>query len=397
VENSAHIQPPLTSPDVHDFAVGYGASRTASAVQVAWLLENAALDQGWPVGASLGSEADFVERFAASRDVVRGAIRLVEARGLMRMRRGCKGGLRLLRPDVDQAAGAFATYLQASGYSREQLDIAVSTLSPLLGESGGWTVVRPLWDRISILLSERSPVGAIVGGRAETVAIQRLHHVGTPIPEAGVHLGCEADLCAAHGLGHRTFRQTLGILDDLGMLQVKRGRGGGYGLRRPAPIGVIRRLFALLASRGTQRRDVEPIFWALCIAILRLAFRRMNALDASQRATLCDRLAASLHGLTEMRRWTTFQKGLVLIADDLLLTTMTSGMLAYMARIGPWAPGYDKVDGRVLDAEQVILRALRNGLPAEAEIQLRAMHAYLSQPQDRRGAEAYAWPLVGRT
>jgi DNA-binding FadR family transcriptional regulator len=378
VENSAHIQPPLTSPDVHDFALGYGASRAAGSVRVAWLLENAALDQGWPIGASLGSEADFIERFAAGRDAVRGAIRILEARGLMRMRRGCKGGLRLLRPARDQAAGALATYLQASGYCREQLDIAVSVLAPVLEELGGGAGWRQLWNRISVLLSEDLPAGAIAGGRAETVAIELLRHVGTPIPKAGVSLGCEAELRAAYGLGHRTFRQALCILDDLGMLQVKRGRGGGYGLKRPAPIGVMHRLFALLASLGTRGQDVQPVIWALCIAILRLAFRRMEALDAGQRAEQCDRLAATLHGLTGMRRWVIFQKGLTLIADDLFLSTMTSSMLAYLARVGPRAPGNDGCDGRLSDAEQAILRALRNGLPAEAEGQLRAVQAYLS-------------------
>lgn len=378
VKNSVHIRPPYTSQDIKAFALGYDTSGVRGSVQIAWQLENAALDRGWPIGESLGSECDFIEQFSTSRDVVRGAIRLVEARGLMRMRRGCKGGLRLLRPDIDHSAGTFATYLRASGYCPAQLATVEAALAPLCPEFDCGSVVWQLLDRIGTLLSDGPPPGSIEGARAETVAMRLLLQVGTPIPEVGVRLGCEAEISEQYGLGHRTFRQTLQILDDLGMLQVKRGRAGGYWLIRPAPIGVIRRIFALLASRGMHALDAEQVIWALSITNLRLVFRRMSSLEGKERATRCDELSATRRGLTGMRRWMTFQKGLVAIADDLLLSTLTSSMQAYLARVGP-LPGYDNYDRRLLDVEEAMLRALRDGRPVEAEHHLRLGQSYMSE------------------
>lgn len=378
VKNSAHIRRPLTSPEIHAFATGYGTKRRAGSIQVAWLLENAALDRGWPIGHSLGSEAEFIQRFQTSRDVVRGAIRLVESRGFMRMQRGCKGGLRLLRPDLEHAASAFAAYLSAAGYSRAKLDGAVQTVAPLLREMQCGTVVDELLKRIAPLLSEDAGAGRIEGAQAEIVATRLLRQVVTPIPAAGVALGNESELRAKFGIGHRTFRQTLCILDDLGMLQVKRGRGGGYGLQRPAAIGVIRRLFALLASRGMRAKDGEQVVWALGIANLRLVCRRMEMLDANERAEWCDRLYVTLSGLADLKRWVALQQGLARIADDLLLSTLTSCMLAYLGRIGH-APSADGQLGRRLAAaEEGILEALRDGRPTEAECHLRAAQTVLA-------------------
>jgi DNA-binding FadR family transcriptional regulator len=219
--------------------------------------------------------------------------------------------------------------------------------------------------------------GAADGARAEIVAMRLLLQVGTSIPDEGALLGCEADICEEYGLGHRTFRQTLRILDDLGMLQVKRGRGGGYLLTRPAPIGVIRRIFALLASRGLQASDAEQVIWALNIANLRLVFRRLEGLDPDQRAKWCDDLAASLGGLKEMRRWMTFHKGLSAFADNLLLGTMNSSLHAYLGRVGP-LPGFDEFDSRLVQIEQSIMLALRDGSAEEAEIHLRTAQKFIS-------------------
>lgn len=379
MENSAHIQPPLTSLDIHAFAMGYGSGTTGGPVQIAWQLENAALDMGWPIEHSMGSEADFIDRYAANRDIVRSAIRLLEARGLMRMRRGRQGGLRLLRPDIDHVAGAFAAYLHASGYSQEKLNVLVRVFASLQSKWSGDALIRQLWDRVLVMSSHDFPAGPIEGARAEVVAMRLLRELGRSIPEDGVPLGCEAELCEKFGMGHRTFRQAVGILDDLGMSEAKRGRGGGYRLKRPAAIGVIRRLFALIASRGMKAEDVEPIVWTLCIANLRLVFVRMIALDAHQRAKLCDGVTMALRDLVGMQRWVTFQKELARIADDLLLSTTISSMLAYLGRVRARSSSQDEFDTRLLDVEQAILKAMRAGAAGDAEHHFLTAQTYMQK------------------
>jgi hypothetical protein len=46
--------------------------------------------------------------------------------------------------------------------------------------------------------------------------------------------------------------------------------------------------------------------------------------------------------------------------------------------VGPLRPGYEIFDPRLLDVEKAILRAMRDGLPAEAERQLRIGESYMS-------------------
>lgn len=77
--------------------------------------------QGWPVGAVLGSEAELIERHDVSRAVLREAIRLLEYHQIARMRRGPGGGLVVTEPGVDAIADAMTLYLEYRGVRPEHL------------------------------------------------------------------------------------------------------------------------------------------------------------------------------------------------------------------------------------------------------------------------------------
>ena len=79
------------------------------------------VDQGWPVGELLGSEARLMQQHEASRAVVREAIRLLEFHQVVSTRRGPGGGVFVAAPSIDAVAQAMAVHLDFQGIDRQQL------------------------------------------------------------------------------------------------------------------------------------------------------------------------------------------------------------------------------------------------------------------------------------
>jgi DNA-binding FadR family transcriptional regulator len=91
------------------------------AERVARRIERRIADLGWPVGTSLGSEAELLAEYGVSRAVLREAIRLVEHHNVAVMKKGPGGGLTVTEPDVATVAEAVAIYLDRQGVSTIQL------------------------------------------------------------------------------------------------------------------------------------------------------------------------------------------------------------------------------------------------------------------------------------
>jgi GntR family transcriptional repressor for pyruvate dehydrogenase complex len=63
-------------------------------------------------GDPLGVESELVDRFGASKGVVREALRILELEGLVEVRRGVGGGPRVRHPSISEAAQGMGIYLQ---------------------------------------------------------------------------------------------------------------------------------------------------------------------------------------------------------------------------------------------------------------------------------------------
>jgi DNA-binding FadR family transcriptional regulator len=61
-------------------------------------MEERFIRDGWPVGKVYGSEADMAAYYGVGRDVMREAVRVLEARDEVRVRRGPQGGIAVARP-----------------------------------------------------------------------------------------------------------------------------------------------------------------------------------------------------------------------------------------------------------------------------------------------------------
>lgn len=377
VENRHRIALPASDRDWNSFLCGE-AGRTQTPGGLAWTLETSAVERGWPSQLSLGTEHDLMKRFSASRAVVRQAIRILESRGSMRMRRGRKGGLHLVQSDLSCTTRALATYLQACACSAAELERTAVAANPLFGALDGGNVLFQLYTGTIALFSSQSSLTSLSDGRGVTIAVQLLE-AHAPIPKAGAYLGSEAELCERFDSCRSTLRQALRILDDLNLLRVQRGRGGGYWLARPSPIGVIRQVFALLASHHQALQDIVPATWAVNLAHLRLAADRLATLEPAERSRQVRLQASLIERAPEPQRWTLLQQALARHADSTLLETLQFCIVAYQARLGAPAVPYEEIDGELLQAELGIVRALEDCDQSEAERQQRRAQRLLSE------------------
>jgi len=93
-----------------------GAPAPASLAHQAVIgMEMALLRQGWPVGRALGALPDVRKQLGLGRPAFREAITILEARGLLDVRRGPGGGLFVGAPALDDVVGAVLMYLALAG------------------------------------------------------------------------------------------------------------------------------------------------------------------------------------------------------------------------------------------------------------------------------------------
>lgn len=109
---------------------------TKRAERISRVLLAEVVASGWPVGESLGSEADLMRRFDASRAVFREAVRLLEHHQIAEMRRGRGGGLFVVAPGISAIADTAAVYLEQRGIdathlaeTRMLVEVAVAELA----------------------------------------------------------------------------------------------------------------------------------------------------------------------------------------------------------------------------------------------------------------------------
>lgn len=88
--------------------------RSKMSEEIANILEEEILSEGRP-GERLGSEQQLCERFDASRTVIREALKLLHARGLIQSRTG--SGAYIVRPDVKDLSQMIARIIRMDGIS----------------------------------------------------------------------------------------------------------------------------------------------------------------------------------------------------------------------------------------------------------------------------------------
>jgi DNA-binding FadR family transcriptional regulator len=109
-----------------------GPQRQARASEdVAAQLMKSFYTEGLKPGEWVGTEATLAERFNVSRVTIRDAVSGLAARGLLDVRVGARGGLRIASSDPERLIDAFSIQLRLMGLSREELLEAMLAIEPV--------------------------------------------------------------------------------------------------------------------------------------------------------------------------------------------------------------------------------------------------------------------------
>jgi DNA-binding FadR family transcriptional regulator len=393
MENSHRIEPegPLFSDGkAYALAEGENPSRRSAAARIALQLENAMVRDGWPAGHQIGSERALAERLGASRETMRAAIRILEQRGSMQMVRGRFGGLVACRPGPEPAAASLALYLRARGTSPTQLADALRLVDgklarfaaaagrgarpapslrrslaaiagsrglelyasladslappapPALAEALLAAVAAGDADRAEALAADipagpatdpgQSAAAGASGLRSVAIAARLLDRLLGPEIERGGRIGSEWELACEFDTCRATLRQALGMLEDLDLIEPRRGRGGGYVAKRPSPGGAIRHAYLFLVLGRPDALPVMRLLDALNIVHLRLAAARLAPLPPGERRRrLRDFSRFAVEGDPDTRLLRVLEE-LGRIADNPLVDTLLRCLVAAQAR-----------------------------------------------------------------
>jgi DNA-binding FadR family transcriptional regulator len=254
----------------------------------------------------------------------------------------------------------------------------VAVAEPLLAQMPGDNLIVQLYRRTLELLALSETGHARLKVRGFYITAQLIERYA-PIPAEGVVLGSEDLLCEKFSTCRATFRHALRILDDLGMLHVQRGRGGGYVLKRPHSIAVVRQMFALLAWQQQTFSDILPMKWTFDIIRVRLAMLSLGRCEPGIRKAHYDEFSLSLSQPTEPGRWCLLQQALGRAADNPLIGTFLWCLVAYQVRIGAPPVAWSEIETELFGIEQAMVCAVRGGQSADAECQHRRAQALITR------------------
>ncbi|WP_028923567.1 FadR/GntR family transcriptional regulator [Pseudonocardia acaciae] len=112
-------------------AIAWKQVRTARASEHVVSQIKEAFFAGMRAGDWLGTETELAQRFGVSRITVRDAIRSLEAQGIVDVKVGARGGLRIAEGDPDRFADALSIQLHLTGISWDELTEAMRAVEPM--------------------------------------------------------------------------------------------------------------------------------------------------------------------------------------------------------------------------------------------------------------------------
>lgn len=131
------------------------------------------------------------------------------------------------------------------------------------------------------------------GGRGDVVARRIGEAIGLGLITDGEQLPREADLATAFNVSTVTLRDALSSLREQGLVETRRGRGGGSFVRAPADASVARLRKVLRDTGVHELREIGDQHVAVSGTAARLAAERASGDHLERLGELADALAAA--------------------------------------------------------------------------------------------------------
>jgi len=131
------------------------------------------------------------------------------------------------------------------------------------------------------------------GGRVEVVARRIGEAIGLGLVADGEQLPSELELAGALNVSTVTLREALALLRQRGLVETRRGRGGGSFVRAPVDASVERLRTVLRETGVHELREIGDHLLAVTATAARLAASRASADQIERLTELVDQLAAA--------------------------------------------------------------------------------------------------------
>jgi DNA-binding FadR family transcriptional regulator len=271
--------PAMLSPAMID-ATGFRRGDPSKlALRLADTLERWLLERGWPTGHVLGSETDLAREHGSTPQAMRQALRVLEGRDLARVRRGATGGLVLHQPSLAQTGRLMALHLIALAIPATQVAEARALVLDRLPRgrhaAGARRFAIALFHHIEAAWGADAPhAGATPPPGRDSRALQIARRILEQHRVVDAEIGTIDHLVDEHAACRAVIVQALRILENLGMAEAVRGRGGGFRRTAPAPCALVRATLPHFIAH-----DIDL---ALCGQLIE-AINEINAARAARR------------------------------------------------------------------------------------------------------------------
>lgn len=115
---------------------------------------------GMQPGDWIGTETDLAEAFGVSRITARDATRVLEARGIVEVRVGARGGLRVAKPDPDRVIAALGVQLHLLGVKDRELLEARLAMEPAAAALAASEATDDEIEELRALVKQSAAAGA---------------------------------------------------------------------------------------------------------------------------------------------------------------------------------------------------------------------------------------------
>lgn len=219
---------------------------------------------------------------------------------------------------------------------------------------------------ISALGAVLSPLDG--GPRTDAVVARISAAIGLGVMGDGEQLPSEIELATQLGVSTMTLREALAVLREQGLVETRRGRGGGSFVRASAELLTSRSLARLQDYTVQDLRDLGDEHFAVAGAAAVLAARRAVAADIERLAGLARRVAESTDAVHSRRADSRFQIEVTVCSQSARLTRAEVALQAELSEMR-WLPQLS-VDPAAVGAGHLELVA---AIEAEDEARARAL------------------------
>ncbi|WP_336714822.1 FadR/GntR family transcriptional regulator [Arthrobacter sp. USHLN218] len=228
-------------------------------------------------------------------------------------------------------------------------------------DSGGTVSLRAL-EMAAQIRSQRSEAS----GRADRVTQQLETGIGLGLLNPGERLPPEQLMAEHFGVSPLTLRQSLAVLRSKGLLETRRGRGGGSYVTGSLPVREADIARELRSYRSDDLRDLIDLAASTAGSAARLASKRSDEQDIRRLRSLAHRFESSSEPHMLRQTDARLHIGLGVAAQSRRLTTL---LIQIQAELSPltWGEAWQHEHADAVRGHGSLLDAIEKGNAPAAE------------------------------